>query len=392
MNGLRTKIDYVLKHNSALNQSFRLIASTIIKAFGLFIPMDEKSILFCGHSRKYNDSPRAIYEYMISKPEFSDYTFYWALDEPKGEIIPGNAIIIASDTPEYFRAALKCKYWITCVNIERGLRFKRKNCIYLNTWHGIPIKTVGNEAEGRNDYDFSYINYFCASGEYEVDLYKKSFNVPKKHIIKTGLPRNDVLYHTSELEIAELKQKLGLPENKKIILYAPTWRDSKDGGKSYSIKPPVDLLKWEEALGKEYILLFRAHPYTNILLGVCFNEFVRDYTNYPRINDLLKVSDILISDYSATIFDYSILERPIISFAYDCDEYGHERGFALDPRVEMPGGIEKTEDAVISRIVNMDYTKEIQAVKAFKYKYIQFGGQATEDCLRIVFDDYKGRY
>ena len=358
MNGLRAKVDYVLKHNIVINKSFKFLASTGVKAMGLFTPMDEKSVIFSAHSRKYNDSPRAIYEYMIMRPEFKDYTFYWALDDTSVDI-PGNAIKIVPDTPEYFRTALKCKYWITCVNIERSLKFKRKNCVYLNTWHGIPIKTVGNMAEGRNDYDFSYVDYFCISGDYEIDLYRKSFNVQLGQIIRTGLPRNDVLFRTTKEEVERLKKKIGLPLDKKLILYAPTWRDSKDGGKSYSIKPPMDLKKWEEKLGKDYILLFRTHPYTNELLGVDFDDFIRDYTNYPNINDLMKIADVLISDYSATIFDYSILERPIISFAYDCDEYGNERGFAMDPRTEMPGGIEETEDQVIERIIHMNYEKEI---------------------------------
>ena len=385
MKGIRARVDYILKHNNLINKSFRFLASLSVRTMGLVIPMDEKSVIFSAHSRKYNDSPRAIYEYMISRPEFSDYKFYWALDDTNIEL-PGNAIKIVPDTLTYFRTALKCKYWITCVNIERSLKFKRKKCVYLNTWHGIPIKTVGNMAVGRKDYDFSYIDYFCISGEYEIDLYKESFNVQPSQIIKTGLPRNDVLYKTTKEEIDAIKQRIGIPQDKRIILYAPTWRDSKDGGKSYSIKPPMDLKKWEEALGEEYILLFRTHPYTNELLGVDFNDFVRDFTTYPNINDLMKVSDILISDYSATIFDYSILERPIISFAYDCDEYRKERGFALDPKTEMPGGIAVSEDEVIYRILHMDFDKEVKAVTDFKHKYNSYGGRATEECVNIVFN------
>ncbi len=384
MNGIRARVDYILKHNAVVNKGFKFLASTGIKAMGLFIPMNEKSVIFSGHSRKYNDSPRAIYEYMISRPEFRDYTFYWALDDTSVSI-PGNAIKIIPDTPQYFVTALKCKYWITCVNIERSLNFKRKGCIYLNTWHGIPIKTVGNGAEGRHDYDFSYIDYFCISGDYEIPIYKRSFLIPVSHMIKTGMPRNDTLYKTTEEEILEIKKRIGLPLDKKILLYAPTWRDSNNGGKSYSIKPPMNLKKWEEMLGKEYILLFRTHPYTNELLGVQFNDFVRDFTNYSDVNDLMKIADILISDYSATIFDYAILERPIITFAYDCDDYGRERGFAMNIKKEMPGGISKTEDEVLERILHMNIQEETSAVKLFKKKYVTYGGDATEQCIKTVF-------
>ena len=279
MDGIRAKLDYVLKHNMLVNKVFKLAAGTAMKAWGLITPIDEKAVLFSGHSRKYNDSPRAIYEYMISHPDYKDYKFIWALEDPEGTEIPGNCVKIKCDTPAYFKAALSSKYWITCVNIERSLKFKKKNQVYLNTWHGIPIKTIGNEAAGRKDYDFSYIDYFCISSDWEIDLYKKSFNVNQKQVLKSGLPRNDVLYNTSDEEVLQLKKKMGLPLDKKVILYAPTWRDSKDGGASYSIRPPMNLKYWEERLSDEYILLFRTHPYTNKLLGVEFNSFVRDYIN-----------------------------------------------------------------------------------------------------------------
>ena len=386
MNRVRARIDYILKHSTIINKTFRAVANIGVKILGLFVPMDDKSVIFSAHSRKYNDSPKAIYEYMISRPEYKDYTFYWALDDASVEI-PGKAHKVIPDTFEYFRVALKCKYWITCVNIERSLRFKKKKCIYLNTWHGIPIKTVGNEASGRNDYDFSYIDFFCVSGEYEVPIYEKSFNILESHFIRTGMPRNDSLYVTTKEEINDLREKCGIRADKKILLYAPTWRDSKDGGKSYNIKPPMNMEKWKKKLGNDYILLFRTHPYTNKLIGVEFDDFVKDFSDYPDINDLMKIADILISDYSAAIFDYSILERPIISFAYDCDEYSRERGFAMNIRDEMPGGICETEDEVINRILHIDYDKEVRAVIAFKNKYMTYGGSATLQCIEKVFGE-----
>ena len=385
MKGFRAKLDYVLKHNAVINKVFKFSASTLVKMMGLFIPVDERAILFSAHGRKYNDSPKAIYEYLVSHPEYKDYKFYWAIEDNYKTEIPGEYTVVKPDTIKYFCTALRCKYWVTCVNIERSLKFKRKKTVYLNTWHGIPIKTVGNEAEGRKDYDFSYIDYFCISGDYETEVYKRSFNVTERQLLKSGMPRNDALYNTTEEEIRSLKEKMGLSLDKKVILYAPTWRDSKDGGKSYQIKPPIDLALWEKELGDRYILLFRTHPYTNELLGVDFNDFVIDCTNYPNINELMKVSDILISDYSATIFDYSILERPIICFAYDLEEYSKERGFAMDIRAEMPGGIAETERDVIARINKGDIESECAAVREFKKKYIEYGTNATEMCVKAMF-------
>lgn len=387
MTGLRARLDYILKHNPFFSKIFIFFASAFIRFLGLFVPMNQKSILFSAHARKYNDSPRALYEKIIKLPYFKDYRFYWAIDGDCSNSIPGNCTIVKPDTFSYFITALKCKYWITCVNIERGLRFKKRKCVFLNTWHGIPIKTVGNEAAGRKDYNFSYINFFCISGEYEKEVYFRSFNVKENQLLRVGMPRNDELYYYDEKQKEKIKLNLGLPLNKKIILYAPTWRDSKNNGKTYEIRPPISLDFWKEKLGNNYIVLFRTHLYTNKLLGIEFDDFVRDYSNYGSINDLLIISDVLISDYSATIFDYSILEKPIICFAYDLEEYSKDRGFILDVTSEMPCGIAKDETEVVNQILNMDYLVECKKVQQFKRKYLAYGGHSTDECIKRMFGE-----
>ena len=385
MSNFRARLEYLLKHNSVINAVFRFSISSFLKFCGLFIRMDENGVLFSAHGRKYNDSPRCIYENMLKQPRFKAFHFYWALERPDDADIPGNCVKLKADSLRYFLTALKCKYWITCVNIERSLRIKTKKNIYLNTWHGIPIKTVGNEAAGRKDYDFSYVDFFCISGTFEKEVYRRSFCVNENQLLKTGMPRNDFLYHVCEEQIRRIKRKLGLPLEKKVILYAPTWRDSKDGGKTYTIRPPIDLEVWRQQLGTQYVVLFRTHPYTTKLLDIVFDDFVLDFSNYPSVNELMAVSDILISDYSATIFDYSILERPIICFAYDLEEYRHERGFVLDVEKEMPSGVARNEQEVLKQILSMDYAAESAKTRQFKEKFMEFGGNATEQCVDAVF-------
>lgn len=387
MNGFRAKLDYALKHNIFLNKLFRTSVSSVMRVWGLFLPINKKMILFSGHGRKYNDSPRAIYEYMIKNPKYKDYIYIWALEDPENTDIPGPAIKIKADTIAYFKTSLKARYWITCVNIERGLRFKKNGCRYLNTWHGTALNTIGNEAQGRKDYDFSYIDLFCYESEFQKYHCIKGFNTREEAMIPTGYPRNDTLYNVSENEIIQLKQKLGLPSNKKVILYAPTWRDSNDNGTTYAIKPPIDVKYWEKSLKDEYVLLLRTHAYTNSLLGIEFNDFIRDFSSYPSVNDLFKVSDILISDYSSCISDYCILERPIICFAYDYDEYREARGLNIDFEKEMPNGIKRTQEEIIGFIKSMDFKEECIKTRKFKEKYTYIGGHATELCVKALLEE-----
>lgn len=385
MHGFRARLDYWLKHNYFIYKVFNVSASTFMRAWGCFLKTDGKLIVFSAHSRKYNDSPRAIYEYMIARPQFKDYKYVWALEDPEHVEIPGPAIKVKADTPEYFKITLKAKYWITCVNIERSLHYKKKDCLYLNTWHGTALNTIGNEAGGRKDYDFSNIDFFCYESEFQKEHCMKGFNTREEAMIPTGYPRNDTLYYVNPEEVKSLKEKMGLPHDKKIILYAPTWRDSTDNGKTCAIKPPIDVKYWEERLKDDYIVLFRTHAYTNTLLGVEFNDTIRDYTTYPVVNDLFKVADILISDYSSCLSDFCILERPMVCFAYDYEEYKAARGLNIDFRTEMPSGIKETEKDVIDHILSMDFDAECAKTKAFKEKYTGIGGHATEICVEKMF-------
>jgi len=324
---------------------------------------------------------------MINDPKYKGFKYVWALEDPESVQIPGPAEKVKSDTLEYFRTTLKAGYWITCVNIERSLHYKKKSCRYLNTWHGTPYKYIGNDVGNRKDYDFSNVDFWCYASQYEKEIFMRAFNVNESSLIPTGMPRNDELYRTSDEEMLSIKNRIGLPLDKRIILYAPTWRESTDHGATYSIKPPINTKFWEEQLKDDFIVLFRTHGYTNKLLGVEFNDVIRDYSSYPSINDLLKVSDILISDYSATMTDFSILERPIVCFAYDYEQYKNERGLYIDFEKDMPSGVLRTEQDVLSHIKNMNYEMECKKTKEMiKNKISYYGGHATESCLEKLFE------
>lgn len=385
MGRFRAKIDYILKHSTVIYNLFVYCGSAFFKFIGLFIPLKKNRVLFTAHGRLYNDSPRAIYEYMISNHKYDKYELIWGVENPDKIEIPGRATKIQIDTPRYFLTSLSCKYWITCVNIERGLRYKKKNTVYLNTWHGFPVKGSGYNGL-RKVEDFSYIDYFTVAGEFDKNFYKECFLIPDSHFLMTGFPRMDELYNVREEEIQVIKKRLNIPLYKKVIMYAPTWRDSGDGGKTYSLKPPIDIYKWEEVLKDEYVMLMRLHPYTNKLMGFKFNEFVRDYSTYQVVNDLLKITDILISDYSGIFFEYAVLERPIICFGYDYEAYEKERGYGMNLEKEMPNGVLNSEDEVISLIINMNYSDECKKTKALKEKYLEYGGNAIESCLHTLFE------
>ena len=129
------------------NQFFYWLYSTIMNLFlgilRIFIKVDEHVILFNSFGgKKFDDSPKAIFEYMSNEEKYKEYKFYWGIDEPEKFIIK-KAIVLKNNSLKYFMTALRAKYWITNSSIERGLKFKNKKTIYINTWHGTAIKKIG---------------------------------------------------------------------------------------------------------------------------------------------------------------------------------------------------------------------------------------------------------
>ena len=182
---------------------------------------------------------------------------------------------------------------------------------------------------------------------------------------------------------------MGIPDGKKVVLYAPTWRDSADGGRSYRLAPPIDFGKWEQVLGESHVLLFRAHHMTTKVLNVQFNDFVRDCSDYPDINDLMIAADLLITDYSAVAFDYSILQRPILIFAYDYDAYAAERGMYFDMAAEFPSEIYRDEDALLQALRTVDAADASARTATFSRKFMEYGGSATQACVDALFETAK---
>jgi CDP-glycerol glycerophosphotransferase len=322
--------------------------------------------------------------YILKQPEFKDFKLIWALKDWNNNS-HHSLQVVKIDSFKYFLTSLRAKYWVASVNIERGLNFKKKGNIYLNTWHGIPIKKIGNSVKNRKDYNFQNVNFFVISGEYEKNIYKNDFRLNENSIIKTGMPRNEELHKKlSSTKKKEIFNKLNIDINKKIILYAPTWRDNFDG-RFNSIMPPIDFLRWEKELGDEYIIILRIHPYTNMLMNITFNSFIHDYSNYENLNELILISDILISDYSAILFDYSITEKPMYCFAYDLDDYSRNRGLYLNLNNEFPGGVLLNEDDLLIKIKEKDKTNLINEIIKFKHKYIEYHEKSTEKCVNYLF-------
>lgn len=391
-----------VKYSKSLYKLYRLVGNFSIKVLKLFLKPDPKLIVFVSSGGKLmNDSPKCIYDYIRKDDRFSDCKLVWAFrDTSKFDVPTGKKIQL--DSFSYYYYLLKARVWITNVSMTRGLSFSGIHTFLLNSWHGSAIKKIGldiidkqevftlpkKEKKNKNKRKSSENFLFLAQSEHDVFVWQRAFHIKKDNISTIGLPRNDELYKKNKPEIInDLKSKLGFPLDKKIIMYAPTFRDyQKKDGKYFVFSPPIDFKKWEKELANKYVILFRAHPSVVEIMDIREEDtFVKDFSSYSNVNDLMLISDIMISDYSSILFDYSILERPILCFAYDYDTYATERGLYFDIREALDSKELREEQDLLNAIKNMDFSKRIDTTISFRKKYVQYYGNATQKAVDIVY-------
>lgn len=363
----------------------------------------------------YSDSPKAIYEAMLNDSRFDDYTFVWTFQEPEKYAFlkeNKNTYIVKRLSSKEISVIKRAGYWITNYRML-DFYIPKNDQIYVQCWHGTPLKKLGfdlkNSSNAMNTDEEIYekyirdtkrFKYFISPSKWATEKFISAWNMRelKKEdcIIEEGYPRNDRLITASERDVKEIKNKLGLEADKigekKIILYAPTWRDNQyTGGLGYTYKVNVDFDLLRSELGNDFVILFRAHYLVaNEFNFEKYKGFIYDVSNHDDINDLYLVSDFLITDYSSVFFDYANLMRPIIYYMYDFEQYRDElRGFYLSMD-ELPGTIVKNEkdlsDCVkyLSDNFNMD-----EKYKAFndKFNYLDDGEATSRVIERIFFSE-----
>ena len=382
---MKQKLVNFLKYNKAAYAIYFRVMSFCMNVLKLFVKSDDKLILFNSFAgRKYDDSPRAIYEDMRKDPRFKDYKLVWAFHQPEKYDAPHK---IKTDGLNYFKTALAARVWVTNSSVERGLNFKGKHTFYFNTWHGTPMKKMGTDI-GADNTSFgnkgdSHFDVMMSQGHFETDVFSRSFGIPKEKFLEAGLPRNDILANYTEEQRQAIRSRLGIKQDQTVILYCPTFREyDKDESLGVVMTPPMDLKKWERELGEGYVLLMRAHYEVSKVMNIEENSFVRNMTDYPDLNDLYIAADILISDYSSVFFDYSITGKPMLHFCYDYEKYSSKRGMYFDIREKISGGL--NEDQVIERIKNIDTIAESKKTILFRDEFVNFYGSAARaavDCI-----------
>lgn len=369
------------------------------------IPCEKNMVLFISfHGRGYSDNPKAIYEYL--RKQNSDLKYIWAIKNHKQKNIQiEGAKVIEYFSIPYFYYLARSKYWVVNCKLPTYI-LKKENQVYLQTWHGTPLKRLAHDIVLDNkdttfyrskmsaeemyntyDEDVRKYNYMISPNPYSTKVFKSAFRINEERLIETGYPRNDILVNSTNDQIVRIKEKLGLPKDKKVILYAPTWRDNSYVIEGYTFKLQVDFRKWQEALGEEYIVVFKPHYLIiNDFDIKAFEGFVYEASATSDIAELYLISDLLITDYSSVFFDYAILNRPMYFYMFDLDEYASElRGFYFDIYETLPGPIVQNENDLLAQIKNSNF--DYDRLKKFNQEFNEFhDGQCAKKVCDILFE------
>ena len=243
--------------------------------------------------------------------------------------------------------------------------------------------------------NYGNLSYVTVSSPEVIWAYEEAMNLKdtKTQVVATGVSRTDVFYdqHFIEQSKAAVYSVCSAAENKKIILYAPTFR-----GRVAKAESPdcLDIPAMKRALGDEYVLLIKHHPFVKqppVVPEDCA-DFAMDVTKSLEIDQLLCASDVCVSDYSSLIFEYSLFERPMIFFAYDLDDYFDWRGFYYNYDELTPGPVVKETEEIIDYIRHLDVRFDQAQVHAFKEKFMSScDGHATDRIMALVYAETRNK-
>lgn len=368
-----------------------------------FLPVKKKLVIFESYlGKQYSCNPRAIYEFLCE--HHPEYQMLWSVDKRyKARFQNLKIPIIFRFSIKWLFLMPRAGYWVSNSRMPNWIR-KPKHTIYLQTWHGTPLKKLAADIEEvhmpgttTDLYKKNFIkeannwDYLISPNPYCSTIFQRAFRYNNK-ILETGYPRNDYLINNNTFDnVKKIKRKLGIPNDKKIILYAPTWRDDEYFAKGkYKFSLKLDLEQLQSSLSDEYVILLRLHYLIANKIDVSnYKGFVFDTSNHHDIRELYMISDLLITDYSSVFFDYLCLERPIIFFTYDIQNYRDKlRGFYFDFEKDAPGPFVLTTEELIKEIksVNLRTSSPSDSLIRFHDKFCSLEkGVSTESVVTSVF-------
>jgi CDP-glycerol glycerophosphotransferase len=343
----------------------------------------------------FADNPRAVYEGLLAR-DAGELSHTWLCTAKTQDTFPPGVETVLYGTPEASAALAAADIVVAndCMSMQWE---KRPGTTYLQTWHGTPLKRIHHDAPVREgwltnpDRDVARWDVLLSPNPASTERLRHAFRFGGA-VRETGYPRNDVLNSPERDQVrARVRAELGIPDGTTAVLYAPTWRDDlvfdATDGRDFDV--PIDLDAFTERLGADHVLLMRMHSMVAGRLAVPPGAPVIDVSDRAESADLYLAADMLVTDYSSTMFDFAVTGKPMVFYTYDLEHYRDDlRGFYFDLAEVAPGPLVRTSEELVEAIADRDV-----AASGLAERYARFrdtfcsleDGHATDRVLDLLF-------
>lgn len=374
------------------------ILREILKIFWI-LPVKKKKIFFNStEGKRFSCNPKYIFDYLYQNKK-EDFEFIWCLNSPSESLEEyENIKTVKFLSLKFLMTLITCGVYITNMAVEPFIP-KRKTQLFINTWHGGgAYKALSNFYRQRKSFKImsrtraKMTDVFLSSCAYYSKVSAFDWQAKYNQFYPFGTARNDILInkpYNSE-KIVQIKEVLELPMFKKIVLYAPTVRGWAAHPDKFDFTIDIEnlLMELNKKFKGDFLFLFRCHP--SMLGKIKISENIKDVSNFEDMQELLLISDVLITDYSSSIWDFSFTGRPCFLFAPDLEEYKKCNNFYI-PIEEWPYILTTSNEDLLKKIEEFDIETYNKAVEEHHKRLGSYEtGHATERIAKIIINWIEG--
>lgn len=375
-------------------KTLRNLASALTWQLCRVLPMKKNKVVFCSAGgRGFGDNPKAIALKLLEMDSSLDLVW---LAKDTSTPLPEGIRVCRYGTPKAVMELSTAKVWVN--DSRGGARFKRKKQRYLQTWHGFALKRIEKAAKHlpesyikQAQRDSAMTDLMVSGSEFMTQVFEYDFWY-RGLVRPYGTPRNDVFFHDNSAVMEKVKSAFHLDKERKILLYAPTFRD--DGSMDcYSLDVRGVVEACEKRFGGKWSILCRLHPNIAEKSAGLFpydGKTVLDASRYPDMQELLLACDLLITDYSSSMFDYALSGKPCLRFATDLEAYTEGRGFYFQMD-KIPFPLARSNEELLAILREFDENMQKERWERFKKEQgFCEDGRASERCADWILRRIRG--